>query len=256
MKRVSHQGRETAYRRSARTDEGPGLLCIHGSGGRAGVWKAQARLADRTPVTALDLSDHGESDSCVADSGYETLSAYADDVIAVAEETGDRVLVGNSLGGAVAMLIALDREFDLDGLVLAGTGARLPVLDDLLVWLKTDFDRAIEFLHGSNRLFHDPAPEYTEVSEAAMRETGQAVTARDFRTCHAFDVRARLGDIDVPALAVVGEYDKLTPPHYHESLAEELPYCELAVVEEAAHLAMLEQPEAFNSAVDSFLDRL
>jgi pimeloyl-ACP methyl ester carboxylesterase len=256
MERVSHHGRETAYRRSARTDEGPGLLCIHGSGGSSGLWKAQSRLADRTPVTALDLSGHGESGSCAADAGYETLSAYADDVIAVAEATGDRVLCGNSLGGAVAMLIALDRDLDIDGLVLAGTGARLPVLDDLLVWLTTDFDRAVSFLHGPDRLFHDLDPEYVEESEQAMRETGQAVTTRDFRTCHAFDIRERLDEFEVPALAVVGEHDRLTPPHYHESLAEELPYCELAVVEDAAHLAMLEQPSAFNTAVDAFLDRL
>lgn len=256
MKRVSHHGRETAYRRSARTDEGPGVLCIHGSGGSSGVWKAQARLGDQTPVTTLDLSDHGESDRCVTESGYEALSAYADDVVAVAEETGDRVLCGSSLGGAVAMVVALDRDIDLDGLILAGTGARLPVLDDLLVWLKTDFERAIEFLHGPDRLFHDVDGDYVEVSEQLMRETGQAVTTRDFRTCHAFDVRDRLDQLTVPALALVGEHDKLTPPHYHESLAEELPNCELGVVEDAAHLAMLEQPAAFNSAISSFLDRI
>ena len=256
MKRVSHHGRGTTYRRSARTDEGPGLLCVHGSGGNAGVWKSQSRLADRTPVTAMELSDHGESGSLTAGAGYEALSGYADDVVAVAEATGDRVLCGNSLGAAVAMLVALDRDIDLDGLVLAGAGARLPVLDDLLVWLQSDFDRAVEFLHGPDRLFHDPDDELVEISEAAMRETGQAVTARDFRTCHEFDVRERLDEIDVPTLAVVGEHDQLTPPHYHEALSEGIPYCEVAVLDDAAHLAMLEQPTAFNSAVESFLDRL
>ena len=256
MKRVSHHGRGTSYRRSARVDEGPGLLCVHGSGGNAGVWKSQSRLADRTPVTAMDLSDHGESGSLTAQAGYETLSGYAADVVAVAEATGDRVLCGNSLGGAVAMLVAIERDLDLDGLVLAGTGARLPVLDDLLVWLQSDFDRAVEFLHGPDRLFHDPDDELAEVSESAMRDTGREVTDRDFRTCHAFDVRERLEEIDVPTLAVVGEHDQLTPPHYHEALSEAIPYCELAVVDDAAHLAMLEQPEAFNSALASFLDRL
>jgi len=214
------------------------------------------RLADRTSVTAMDLSDHGESGPLTAQAGYETLSGYADDVIAVAEKTGDRVLCGNSLGAAVAMTVALNRDIDLDGIVLAGAGARLPVLDDLLVWLKTEFERAVEFLHGPDRLFHDPDDELVEVSEQAMRETGQAVTTRDFRTCHAFDVRDRLDAIEAPALALVGEYDQLTPPHYHESLGEELPYCEVGVVDDAAHLAMLEQPAAFNSAVASFLDRL
>jgi len=256
MKRVSHHGREVSYRRSARTDDGPGLLCVHGSGGNAGVWKSQSRLADRTPVTAVDLSDHGESDALPAQAGYEALSGYAADVVAVAEETGDRVLCGNSLGGAVAMLVALDRGLDLDGLVLAGTGARLPVLDDLLVWLESDFDRAVEFLHGPDRLFHDPDEALVEISEAAMRETGQAVTARDFRSCHSFDVRERLAAIDVPTLAVVGEHDKLTPPHYHEALAESIPDCELATIDDAAHLAMLERPAAFNSELASFLDRI
>ncbi|GAB7094039.1 alpha/beta hydrolase [Halolamina litorea] len=256
MQRVSHHGRGTVYRRSARTEDGPGILCIHGSGGDAGVWKSQSRVADRTPVTAMALSDHGTSGSLVADAGYETLSGYADDVVAVAEATGDRVLCGNSLGAAVAMIVALERDLDLDGLILAGAGARLPVLDDLLVWLENDFDRAVEFLHGPDRLFHDPTDDLVEVSEAAMRETGQAVTSRDFRTCHAFDVHERLGEIDVPTLAAVGEYDQLTPPHYHEALGEEIPYCEVAIIDDAAHLSMLEQPAAFNSAIESFLDRL
>ncbi|MEF8780214.1 MAG: alpha/beta hydrolase, partial [Haloferacaceae archaeon] len=51
-------------------------------------------------------------------------------------------------------------------------------------------------------------------------------------------------------------HDRLTPPWYHEYLAEEIPDCELAHVEDAAHLAMLEQPTAFNAALEEFLDRL
>jgi pimeloyl-ACP methyl ester carboxylesterase len=42
----------------------------------------------------------------------------------------------------------------------------------------------------------------------------------------------------------------------HEFLAEELPDCGLAAVEDAAHLVMLEQPAAFNAAVTEFLDRV
>jgi 3-oxoadipate enol-lactonase len=78
------------------------------------------------------------------------------------------------------------------------------------------------------------------------------VTRRDFLTCHTFDVRDRLDEVDVPALAVVGEHDSLTPPSYHEYLAAELPDCSLTVIEDAAHLAMLEQPAAFNDAVGGY----
>jgi len=254
MQRVSHHGRETAYRLSERGGEGPTLLCIHGSGGAHGVWKAQARLSDDSPVAALDLSGHGESGDVAAEPGYETLTAYTSDVIAVAEAVDADVIAGTSLGGAVAMWCTLERNVDVDGLVLAGTGAKLAVLQDLLNWLRGDFDRAVSFLHGPDRLFHDPEPEYVELSEETMHErVGWSVTHRDFRTCHEFDVRDRVGEIDVPTLAVVGEHDRLTPTQYHEYLAAELPDCELAVIDDAAHLTMLERPAAFNEVVRSFL---
>ncbi len=256
METITHHGRETAYRRSDRDADGPTALFVHGSGGSHAVWKSQFRLADEFPLVALDLSGHGESDDIDTDPGYECLSAYVDDVVAVARETDASVLVGNSLGGAIVMQLALERDLDLDGLVLTGTGARLAVLDDLLVWLDEDFDRAVEFLHGPDRLFHDPEDGYLELSREAMYDAGQAVTARDFRTCHEFDVRNQVSAIDVPTLAIVGEHDHLTPRHYHEYFVEEMPDCELAVVDDAAHLAMLERPETFNEALSEFCARL
>jgi pimeloyl-ACP methyl ester carboxylesterase len=259
MQTVTHHGRTTSYRRWFRsdpTDAGPTTLFVHGSGGSHGVWKSQARLGSDYPVVSLDLSGHGESDDVDADPGGEALAAYVDDVVAVARETDARVLVGNSLGGAVAMTLALERDLSLDGLVLTGTGARLSVLEDLLVWLEEDFERAVEFLHEPDHLFHDPDQRDLELSKASMYETGQAVTSRDFQTCHRFDIRDELGDIDVPTLAVVGEYDRLTPRRYHDYLAEQIPECRVTVVDDAAHLAMLERPEAFNDAVEVFLSSL
>ena len=255
MERVTHHGRTTAYRVADRAGAGSPLLCVHGSGGTHEVWKGQlGRLASERPVVALDLSGHGDSEDVDADPGWESISAYADDVLAVADETDAQILVGNSLGGAVALQLAVERDHDFDGLVLAGTGAKLPVLDDLLRWLEDDFDRAVEFLHGPDRLFHDADSRYAELSAERMREVGQQVTRRDFRSCHEFDLRDRLGDVDVPTLAVVGEHDKLTPPEYHETLADRIPDARFREIDGAAHLAMLEDPDAFNAAITEFLD--
>jgi len=256
MERVTHHARETAYRASDRGGGGPTVCFVHGSGGTKDVWKAQARASGRFRTVALDLSGHGDSEDVDTAAGAETLAAYADDVVAVAAETGATVLCGNSLGGAVALRVALDRDYALDGLILAGTGATLGVTPEILDALATDFDRAIDHLHEPDRLFHDVPPEHLERSRAGMRECGREVTERDFRTCHAFDVRERLGEIAVPSLAVVGEHDALTPPASHEYLADRIDDCEYAVIDDAAHLAMLERPAAFNATLSTFLTRV
>ena len=254
METVSHYGRETAYRHVERGGTGPGLCFVHGSGGDHRLWNGQYALADRYPITTLDLSGHGESTDVDAAAGYPALSAYADDVVAVLEETGARILVGNSLGGAVVQHLLIERDPDVDAAVLAGTGARLGVLEDLLRWLESDFERAVEFLHQPDRLLHEPEPDVIERSMETMRACGQAVTYRDFLTCHRFDVRDRLGEIDLPVLAVAGTYDRLTPLWFHEFLVEEIPVAELVEIDDAAHLSMVEQPEAFNEIVDGFVN--
>ncbi|PSQ56431.1 alpha/beta hydrolase [Halobacteriales archaeon SW_8_68_21] len=256
MKRMTHDGRATAYRRSDRGGDGPTVCLVHGSGGTKDVWKSQARLADRFPGVAVDLSGHGDSEDVATPAGPETLDAYADDVVAVAEATDATVICGNSLGGAVALQVVLNRDLALDGLVLAGTGAKLSVTESLRDALASDFERAVSMLHEPDRLFHDAPAEYVELSKASMRACGREVTERDFLTCHAFDVRERLDAIDVPALGVVGAHDELTPPAYHEYLADRIPGGEWTKLSDAAHLAMLERPVAFNGALAGFIGGL
>jgi pimeloyl-ACP methyl ester carboxylesterase len=262
---VVHHGRETAYR--IVDSEGPRLCYVHGSGADHRLWVHQYASGG----VALDLSGHGESEDVDADPGYEALSAYADDVLAVAEATDSNVLVGNSLGGAVCLHALLERETDIDALVLAGSGAKLGVLSGLRDWLEADFERAIAFLHEPDTLFHDPTAlgsdaggtggtdgnggsNPIERSKATMRATGRAVTRRDFLSCHHFDVRDRLGEITMPTLPLCGEYDRLTPPEYHRYLAAEIPEAKCEVLPDAAHLAMLERPEQFEDAVARFLE--
>jgi 3-oxoadipate enol-lactonase len=258
MDSVTHDDRTTAYRVADRGGEGTPLLCVHGSGGTHPVWKSQlARLSGERPVAALDLSGHGESDDVDTEPGPDTLDAYASDVLAVAEAVDAGVLVGNSLGGAVALTAVLDHDADPDALVLAGSGAKLGVTEDLRTWLAGEdggFDRAVGFLHGEDKLFHDPSEQAREFSKRAMRECGRAVVERDFLSCHTFDVRERLSDLDCPVFALTGEHDRLTPPKFHEYVAEHVPEGEWTTISDAAHLSMLEEPAAFNDALGEFLE--
>lgn len=264
METVTHDGRTTAYRTrsgaGSREGESPSLLFVHGSGATHGIWKAQlARLPQNMDcsVTALDIAGHGESDDIDTDPGPETLDAYAEDVMAVGATVDADVLVGNSLGGAVVLTALLDHDatsgLGLDGVVLVGSGAKLTVHKDIRNWLANDWERVVDFLHEPDRLFHDADDRYVSMSREAMRNVGQPVTRRDFRSCHTFDVRDRLDEITCPLFALTGEQDGLTPPSYHEYLAENVPDGEWTMIPDAAHLSMLETPESFNGELREWL---
>ncbi|PSQ40884.1 alpha/beta hydrolase [Halobacteriales archaeon QS_9_68_42] len=252
METVFHDGRTTAYRV---TDfgSGPRVCHVHGAGGTHGVWVGQYGDREGPPAVAVDLSGHGGSDDVDVAPGTETVEAYADDVVAVCETTGASIVCGHSMGGAVALWVALERDLGLEALVLADSGAKLGVNDGLLESLERNFESAVASLHVPDALFHDPDDELIEVSERGLLSTGPAVTLRDFRTCDAFDVRDRLVEVTPPTLAICGEHDRMTPPQFHEYLAAELPDCEFEEIPEAAHMSMLGRPERFNETVRSFL---
>jgi 3-oxoadipate enol-lactonase len=253
MEFVTHDGRETAYRFVKPDAAGPTVLYIHGSGGSHQIWGHQYHPDGPThPAVALDLSGHGESDDIDTEPGPPTLAAYADDAAAVAKETDAEILVGNSLGGAVVFEVVLENQYEPDGLVFAGTGAKLAVHETIRTMLEEDFEQFVRAAHESSRFFHDGDDELRETSEAALRAAGQAITRRDFLTCHTFDVRDRLGEIDEPSLAIVGKDDQLTPPNYHEYLEANIPTCTMQQIENAAHLAMIERPVAFNTILANF----
>ena len=255
MEQLPHDGRTTAYRHVA-SDREPTICYVHGAGGSSRVWVHQYGARDAPSAAAPDLSGHGDSDDVATAAGVETLDAYADDVVAVCEETDATVLCGNSMGGAIALWIALERDLELDALILADTGAKLTVAPAFLETLSSDFEAAIETLHAPEMLFYEPTDDIVDASEERLRHTRQPVTVRDSATCTPFDVRDRLASVDVPTLAICGEHDPLTPPAFHEYLAEELSECTFREIEDAAHLPMMERPEAFNDAVRSFVASL
>lgn len=254
MPSVRVDDRAIAYRTADRGSGERSIVFVHGSGADRHVWKAQDRLARRYSLTALDLSGHGASDDIDREPGPATLDAYVRDVSAVCEAVDADVLVGNSLGGAVVLTAVLNRDVSVDAIGLVGTGAKLAVREDFRRQLAEDFTGAVEAFHRPNWLFASAPEELVEASRTTMLACGQAVTERDFLTCHTFDVRDRLDEIDRPALAVCGATDRLTPVSYHTYLAREIDRGVLSVIDDAAHLVMLERPDPFNRVLESFVE--
>lgn len=256
MESVEHAGRRITYRVADRGATGVTIAFVHGSGGDRRVWKAQDRLARSHRIVSLDLSGHGDADDIDTVPGPATLDAYAADVAAVTEEVGAEVLVGNSLGGAVLQWGMLEGIIEPSPAVLVGSGAKLAVTEGLRDALANDFDRAIEALHEPGRLFAGSDDRLLAASRETIQETGREVTERDFLSCHTFDVRDRLSELEVPVLAIGGERDGLTPPSYHAYLARHLPNGILSLVPDAGHLVMLEAPDRFNRDLVSFFAHL
>ncbi len=252
MDTVTHHGRQTAYR-TTNLDEGPRICYIHGAGGSHQIWVNQYGNRDGPPAVALDLSSHGDSDTIETKPGHPTLEAYSHDVTAVCQTTESTVLCGNSMGGAITLWTALERNLTLDALILCGSGAKLGVDDGILDALARNYESAIASLQTPNTLFHNPEPDLLDVTKRTFLQTGQTTTLRDFQTCDTFDIRDRLEEITLPTLAICGEHDPLTQPRFHTYLADNLPDCTYVEIPDAAHLPMLEQPAAVNDAIRSFL---
>lgn len=253
MPTVSINGSEVYY---ARAGEGPPVLFVHGSGGDHTIWGHQLEgLKDAFTVAALDLNGHGKSPRREGDG----LRLYTEDALSVlsalAEEVGPVVLLGHSLGGAVALNVALQKPPGLRALGLIGTGAKLRVHPDILRAIDEDLERAVEQILRWAFAPNPPAELYQRAKEQMLRN-GQAALSRDFRTCDAFDVMDRLGEIEVPTLVVVGREDKLTPVKYSEYLRDRIPSAILEVIEGAGHMVMVERPEALNEAIRKFVSAL
>lgn len=231
------------------------LVCLHGAGGSAAMWpQVHAAFRDERSVYALDLPGHGRS---ARTNGEITLARYAEIVLGFMEAAGlgRAVLVGHSMGGGVAQLLALDAPARVAGLVLVGTGAKLGVSPEILDLLARDDDAAADRIC---RLAYGPgvAQDMLLRGIAEMGKVPADILRADFLACQGFDLRGRVGEITAPTLVVVGEADVLTPPRFAAFLADRIPAAELLVVPATGHMLPVEAGSAFAAALHPFIRKL
>lgn len=231
------------------------LVLIHGSGGCAQRWNYQIAYFTRKghEVVAVDLPGHGRTPG----PGRREISAYADYVEDLLREKGTArpVIGGHSMGGAIALTMALRSPQAYSGLVLVGTGARLRVLPTIFEAITSNFDAATELMA---RNVYSPTVPPSELKRAIkqLREVDPDVLYGDFEACDHFDIMGEIGRITTPALVVVGAEDVMTPVKYAEYLRANLPNATMEIIQNAGHMVMIEQPDKFNAVVARFLSEL
>jgi len=253
MPETTVQGRVVQFQDSLKASR-RGVVFLHGAGGSHHTFRDQwAGLKGVARLVIPDLPGHGLSGG----PPLESVDACAAWVVEFVKEIGlDRfILAGHSMGGAIALQVALGGRKGLEALVLLGTGARLrisPVIID-----------------GIGERFREFAPELvgwmtSAASSDLLREdvtsdvlsTRPATFLADFHACNGFDVMNRLDAIRVPTLVISGDDDRLTPLKYGEYLAVNIPGAVLKIIHGVGHLAMLEKPTEVNAVITSFIHSL
>lgn len=227
------------------------LVFIHGAGGSSEQWAYQiGNLRPQTGAIALDLPGHGRS----AGDARSDIGAYAEVTINFLRRltSAPLVVVGHSMGGAIALAMALTYPREVAGLVLVSTGAKLRVHPRFLHLLaQGDKPDIIEYCfsrHCSSEVVREQADRW----EGVPIRTFYA----DFLACDRFDIREELPRINCPVLILCGEEDLMTPPKYSQFLAEHIRHSTLKLIPQAGHMLMLEKPAELTKEIQTFFDRI
>jgi pimeloyl-ACP methyl ester carboxylesterase len=230
----------------------PPVVLIHGVGGDHLSWPPEVRRLPDYRVIAIDLPGHGKTDG----PGRQSVQDYARDVINFMDAVGlaRAVFVGCAMGGAVALALSVEYPDRVAGVGLISMGASLPIPPSIIenAANQSTLPFAIKSLQELSFGTQTPVLLKETVSKRLV-ETRQTLLLDDLLACDRFNLTDRLKDIRTPVLVVCGDNDKLTPVHFSEFLARQIPGAALQIVEGAGHMLVLEQPRRLAKLISVFL---
>jgi pimeloyl-ACP methyl ester carboxylesterase len=191
----------------------------------------------------------------------DTIAAMARRLLA--EHSDDELtLIGLSMGGYIALEAQAQAPERINRIALLDTNARADAPEAVenrqrLIALTEAgrFDEVCETLWG--KLVAQGRQQDTALRarvDAMAASIGPETFIRQERAImDRRDHRARLPEIMIPALVIVGDEDALTPPALSQEMAEALPQATLGIIPDCGHLSTMERPEAVNRALAAWL---
>lgn len=269
MSTVEVDGRRVRYHA---TGEGPPVLLLHGIARCLEDWTEQHDLLDGFRVYSVDLAGFGESDPLPGRAALPPLAEFVKDFLDAVGETRPVHAIGNSLGGAVSMLLALRYPERVRSLVLvasAGFGREVTIALRLLAL--RPFGRLLlrPSRSGARRMeraiFRDAAfvteervarsfalasrPHGTRVMLDLCRSLG---TFRGVRQPWRDAVLTAAAAAAVPTLVVWGSHDLILPAIHIEAAKAALPHAKTHLFENTGHMPQIERAEEFAELVVKF----
>jgi pimeloyl-ACP methyl ester carboxylesterase len=237
----------------------PGFLLLHGAAGHAGEWTSAAEwLCKRGRVVAIDLRGHGESERRPPSVDFD---AFVQDALAaVAASAGPPVVVGQSLGGSIALALAARRPDALRALVLveAGPDPDPAAAGVVRAWLDRwplpfpSLADATAFF-GGGEAGKAWAAGLTEMAEGLLPRFDPDIVEAAVRSAGAMDLWPEWHRVSCPSLVVRGGRGGLSAAEARR-MTEANPRARAVEVEDAGHDAHLDDPPGFREVVERFLD--
>jgi pimeloyl-ACP methyl ester carboxylesterase len=246
--------------------EGIPLVFLHPWTTNGYIWYFQIfPFARNHRVVVVDERGHGRSDK--PRSGY-SIQEHAQDVAAVLDalKIDKAILVGNSIGGMIAMQFNLDYPDRVIANVIlsSGTGLGENMPKEAAEAFRNNFEATFSaLLEGAvSARTKRERPEILEVMRSHFmvqtnfpRHVFDSATA-DPNGVFNWNIKNRLGEIRKPTVVLAGEEDQATPVAANKLLADNIPGAKLEVIKEVGHFYQLEKPAQFNAAVKQFIASL
>jgi pimeloyl-ACP methyl ester carboxylesterase len=267
---VTVAGRQVRYRVDG---AGPPVVLLHGIGRSLEDWTEQHELLrGRYRVYSVDLPGYGKSEPLAEPYTVAALARFVADFLDAVEIAEPAHLVGNSLGGAVAMQLAVQAPDRVASLVLvnsAGFGREVTIalrllairpLGRLLLRPSRNSARRVE-----RSLFHDQAfvtqARVEHTFALAQRPHAARVlleTVRGLGTFRGVHPQWRqtllraVAALDIPTLVVWGDRDLILPAAHLEAARALLPHARTHLFADTGHMPQIERAEAFSQLVGNF----
>jgi 3-oxoadipate enol-lactonase len=243
-------------------EDAPVVIMANSLGTTLDVWTDQVpALQNRFCVLRYDHRGHGKSS---VPPGPYAIDDLGRDVLSLLDqlEIEHASFCGLSIGGMVGMWLASEAPERVERLVLCCTSARFFPADDWGARAETAREQGVDAIAEAvlerwfTLDFRTSHPDVVEWSGRMLRETPAEGYAGCCEAIRDADLRSRLGEVRAPTLVIAGADDPAAPPDQAELIQDSIPDARLVVIEQAAHLANVEQPEKITQAVLDHLELL